>query len=363
LSPPYPDNLAEDNDLQGAISENCENDPPEPVVGSVNFDTSLEAALFYVEDGWAVVACCQFDPATGRCTGPEKHHHEEECRGAPCDCEPCKGKRPLIAGRKEDKGKGLGYTAASRDKGLIRDWFARQFPDAGIAIRLDRINRDEDGDGKTITCALLDYDVKDGAPGLETRQFLHDTFDLPTTLTALTPSGGIHDIYALPDDLPADYLGSWTRILDDAELGGLDLKVGVKGLAHVEPTIGKTGVYRWIDPTVEPAMLPRVVCDYLHEIHERRNRAPQEQAAQAEAQPFDPAEDQARYFKDVEPGERRPRLRSIACRLAAGGATQKQIVEVLKYHDKRFTKPTNDAGYIARVAAGAVSKFALEVTQ
>lgn len=322
---------------------------PEAVAGSVNFDTSLEAADSYIRDGWAVVACCQFNPATGRCTGPEAHHRDGVC----------KGKVPLIKGRKDAK-PGDGYTAAMRDRGLARDWFTRQFPAAGVAIRLDGH-------------ILIDCDVKDGAPGLESYRILADTFDLPETLSAVTPSGGRHHIFKLPGDLPADFLGSWTRVLDSAELGGIDIKVGARGLAHVEPSRGAKGVYRWLDPTAEIAELPRACCDYLHEIHEREQRAKLQKSAQASARygstsllgTFDPDEDQTKYVKDAPNGQRRPRLRSIANAIAARGATVEQIVDKLKFHDSQFKEagPTNDHGFMLRVAQGAVQKFAPGVSQ
>lgn len=310
----------------------------QPTTLEPNFDDTLEAAIDYVRDGWAIVPCCQFDPATGRCTGPESHHADDIC----------KGKVPLIKGKKPIPG--AGYTAAARDKGLVTDWFTRQFPAAGVAIRLDGH-------------ILIDCDVKNGARGIESYEVLADTFELDATLSAITPSGGRHYIFKLPEDLPADYLGSWTRILDGAELDGIDIKVGVKGLAHVEPSRGVAGVYRWIDPTAEIAELPRACCDYLHEVHELATLPKPTSGASGNVSTFDPDEDQGKYFRDAPNGERRPRLRSIACCLAAGGANESQIVSVLNYHDSRFTEPTNDAKFIARVAQGAVSKFAQGVTQ
>ncbi len=359
LSGGHSDNSAKFNDLEKPIFASLEIEPvetsPDPVpelTGSVNFDSSLEAALFYVKDGWAVVPCCQFEEATGRCTGPESHHKDGDC----------KGKRPLIAGPKDKDGKpkAEGYQAASRDKGLIRDWFTRKYPDAGVALRLDRAT--PEGQEYDI---LLDYDVKDGARGLETRRTLHDTFDLPETLTSISQSRGIHEVYALPPDLPADYLKSWTRVLDDAELGGLDIKVGVKGLAHVEPTRGPKGVYRWVDPTAPIAELPRAVCDYLHDVYKRRERAQQQRAAESaeNAGPFDPNEDQSRYFKDVPAGERRPWLLKCARKLRARGAGAEDIVRVLRSYAGRFSAgpPPDVESWIARVARECVEKFASEV--
>lgn len=55
----------------------------------------------------------------------------------------CKRKAQLIKGKRVD-GKepepGADYTAASRGKGPIRDWFTSQYKSAGVAIRLDGHN-------------------------------------------------------------------------------------------------------------------------------------------------------------------------------------------------------------------------------
>lgn len=313
VSPLALDNSAEDNNLQ---SQNTH-----ILAASDNFDSALEAALFYVKDGWAVV--------------------------------PCRDKKPLIGG----KIKNAGHTAASRDKGLIREWFTEKFKGAGVAIRLDGH-------------ILLDVDVKDGKPGLASYDTLADTFDLPATLTQLTPSGGRHHIFKLPDSLPAGYLGNWTDFLAAEGLGGIDIKTGTGGLCHVEPTRTDKGVYRWVDPTADIAELPMALCEYFHGVHKQEeDRKQAERAANATRyastsdKPFDPDDDQGKYFKDAANGERRPRLRTIACSLAARGANENQIVDVLKYHDGRFSQPTNDVDFMLHVAAGAVTKFGAEVQQ
>src|SRR5262249_21347263 len=161
--------------------------------------------------------------------------------------------------------------------------------DAGIGIRLDGH-------------ALLDCDLKDGGP--ESYQFLRDTFELPVTLTQVTQSGGHHYVFKLPDDLPADWLKSWTRVTDKVALGGIDLKVGACGLLYAEPTIGSRGVYRWVDPTVAPAVLPRAACDFLHSIRYKdekpkaeKTRQPSVYSSSETPQEFDP--NQEKFFVDA----------------------------------------------------------------
>lgn len=317
------DKSPESNDLQKAVFETFENDAP-ILTGSENFDGALEAALFYARDGWNVIPICQWDSNKSRCTHA-KH---------PADCG---GRKPLVKG----DGSG-GYTAATTDKDKIQKWWGGEFKDAGVGIRLDaHIN--------------IDCDIKDG--GLESYEYLRDTFDLPETLTQITQSGGRHYVFKLPDDLPADWLKSWTRVGDKVALGGIDLKVGDRGLLFAEPTIGSKGVYRWIDPTVEPAELPRTCADFLHAARykDEEQKAEKRQASRVysssdQPREFDP--EQAKYFRDVAEGDRHKRLFAVAVAISKQtGAGADKIVAALNYHASHFSTPLDDQPWIDRVAA------------
>jgi hypothetical protein len=364
---PTPDNLggvpadkpAEINDLQKPFFEVVENGPvenlpepvpnPKPLVASVNFETSLEAALFYARDGWHVLPICQFDPVTGRCTA---EWHNRRLDVSPHKA--CKGKVPIVKG-KQDAKPGDGYTAATTDLGRIRDWY-RKHPDAGVGIRLDGH-------------VLLDCDLKDGGP--DSYEVLRDTFDLPETLTAITQSGGRHYVFRLPDDLPPAWLRSWTRITAKVGIGGIDLKVGVCGLLYAEPTIGSKGVYRWIDPTVEPAILPRACCDFLHEIRYKDDK-PKTKKTESKAEktkapriyssdqlPGEVDPDQAKYFRDVAPGEsRHRRLYEIGCAIRANTrASADEIAKAMRYHAAHFSAPLHDETYILRTSEAIAGAF------
>jgi putative DNA primase/helicase len=312
------------------------------IAESINFDSSLEAALFYARDDWHVVPICNFDRQAGRCTAS---WHKPDKRGNPCT-----GKKPLVAGLKNAK-PGDGYTAATTDLSQIRRWFATEFPDAGVGIRLDGH-------------ALIDCDLKDGGP--ESYEYLRDTFLLPDTLTAITQSGGRHYVFKLPEDLPAKWLRSWGRVTREAGLDGIDLKIDVCGLLYAEPTIGSKGVYRWIDPTTPPATLPREACDYLHEVYLRDDRKPAQKSKAARPAPAIAASgprqfdhDQAKYFRDVGPGEsRHRRLFEIACSIRANTrATAYQIADALRYHASRFSNPLDDEAYIQRIARQVEAQY------
>jgi Bifunctional DNA primase/polymerase, N-terminal len=331
------DNSQESSDLKNGLSEiePVEN-PPVILVGSINFDESLEAAIFYAKDGWPVLPICNFDPERGRCTAT---WHPEDCAG----------KKPLVKG-KGNPVPGDGYTAATRDLDQIRRWYRGEFRSAGVGLRLD---------GK----ALIDADLKDGGPS--SYEFIRDTFELPETLTQATQGGGCHYVFnLLPES--QELLKSWTRILDKIALPGIDLKVGKCGLLYAEPTRGKKGVYRWVDPTVEPASLPHSAAEFFHSIrfkderHQSEKKTARTYSTPSAPVPFDP--DQAKYFRDVPRGERHARLLKIARSIRAGGANATQIEAALSYHASRFSDPLNDPSYIARVARECEMKFSAEVS-
>lgn len=310
---------AEINDLQNQVCE------------SVNFDTALEAATFYARDGYPVLPICQWDASNNRCTAD---WHPAECAG----------KKPL----KKGEGKpGSGYWA-TKDPAKIRDLW-KKYPWAGVGIRLD-------------DHILIDCDLKDGGP--ESYEFLRDTFDLPETLTAITQGGGRHYVFKLPEGLPSAWLKSWTRVTEKIGLDGIDLKVGVCGLLFAEPTIGAKGVYRWIDPTVEPSTLPRECADFLHEIRYKDEKPQAEKAERkprvysSETSPDDVDASQAEYFRDVKEGEsRHRRLYNVGCAMRAAGANADQIAKGMRYHAQHFKEPLHDEAYIQRTSAAIAEAF------
>jgi hypothetical protein len=156
---------------------------------------------------------------------------------------------------------------------------------------------------------LIEGDVKDDGPA--SYEILRDSFDLPETLNAISHSGGVHHVFALPDDVPDGYLKNWNRITDAMRLPGIDIKTGVGGLMIVEPTRGAKGVYRWVDPTAEIAVLPRALCDKLHELGTKRDQQRQKAPRPKTAEPIGTVTpspgleailaEQPRWFKDVAP--------------------------------------------------------------
>jgi putative DNA primase/helicase len=305
---------------------------------AVNFDSSLEAATFYARDGFPVLPVCQWVADAGRCTG-EKHGPD------------CKGRKPLVKGNGSE-----GYSGATRDLAKIRDWFARLFPQAGVAIRLDGH-------------IAIDCDVKDNAGGLESYQILADTFALPDTMSAVTHSGGRHFIFRLPEGLPANWLKSWIRVGDKSGLPGIDLKVDTNGLLFVEPTCGPKGVYRWIDPCQEPATLPRACADFLHETRYKQTPEEKEKAkvkagkrvASPSLRTFE--RDQSKFFRDVPEGDRHKRLLDVGVAIRCNStppASAAEIADGMRWHAFRFSTPLNDEKalrWIERTAKSIEKKY------
>ncbi len=121
--------------------------------------------------------------------------------------------------------------AATTDEATIRGWWEAR-PDHGVCIVTGR----ESG------IWVLDVDVSEGKQGVETLQALLDEYNggekLPATLTARTPSGGLHFLFAYPDDCEIHNSAS-------NRLGpGLDVR-GEGGQINAVPTKRGEYSYRW----------------------------------------------------------------------------------------------------------------------
>jgi hypothetical protein len=125
-----------------------------------------------------------------------------------------------------------GWMDATQDADTIAGWFdVRPSCNVGLAC------------GPKFNIVVVDIDCKNGAPGLETARRLFPSE--PLTLTAGTPSGGIHHYFRHPGVALA------------AKLPGIDIK-GACGCGYVvaPPSVLVTGSYRWRDETVAIAPFP-----------------------------------------------------------------------------------------------------------
>lgn len=190
----------------------------------------LEAALHYARRGWPVFPC---DPAT---------------------------KRPLLARDRDERGAPIkgsgGVSKATTDEEQIWAWW-RKWPRAMIGISVGR------GD-----VVVVDFDPRtDDSTGEEwTLDRLKGELEammgcaLPPSLTARTPSGGVHVYFRMP---PGDPIGN---------RGNLPHHVDVRGLGGyvIAPPSLYTGndvpvAYRWLrgNASAEIAEMPAALVEIL----------------------------------------------------------------------------------------------------
>ena len=147
-----------------------------------------EAALAYARDGWRVL--------------------------------PVQGKRPLVPG---------GFHSATTSIRQVQQWW-EQHPDANIGFDIPE------------GTFILDFDPRNGAPTPE-------SLGLPDTMRSVTPSGGQHLYYRVPEGL--SFVGRYVQ--------GVDVKAPGKGYVLLPPSRDENGVeYVWQNED-DPVDLPREV--------------------------------------------------------------------------------------------------------
>lgn len=143
---------------------------------------------------------------------------------------PCKpgGKAPLTE---------HGFKDASINPETIREMWSRS-PGANIGIATGQISR----------LIVIDVDVKDEKLGRVSFQELESNYGPFNTLRAMTPSGGFHLVFRLPQGAPA--------IRSRADLvPGIDVRAD-GGYIVAAPSIINGRTYQWEDPNQEPAPVP-----------------------------------------------------------------------------------------------------------
>lgn len=132
-----------------------------------------------------------------------------------------------------------GFKAATTDLDQVRSWWA-DYPDANIGAT------PPDG------IVVVDVDGDEGATTLESLESGHGS--LPETATVVTARGR----------------HLWFRVDGQVRQGagilgpGLDTRVSGRGYVLLPPSVHPDGhVYRWLDPTVEPADAPEWLVEML----------------------------------------------------------------------------------------------------
>lgn len=176
-----------------------------------------DSALSYAAPGWPVFPL--FGIVRHRCL----------CGRADCTRP---GKHPLVA---------HGLRKASTDPDRVRSWWA-SWPLANIGIAT----------GEASGVVVIDIDVPRGEQSLD---LLTSRFGpLPTTLEAVTGSGGRHFVYLHPGGHLGNAVGKLHGF--DAPLPHIDLRAD-GGAVVVAPSRHVSGNrYGWVDPTVTPATAP-----------------------------------------------------------------------------------------------------------
>ena len=147
---------------------------------------------------------------------------------------------------------GAWQKAATTDPDLIDTWWTQLYRDHGVGVAT--------GSGSGIF--VLDVDVADDKGGDDTLADLEDRYGaLPDTPTVLTPSGGVHQYFKIPDGI---------EIRNDAgrRLGqGLDIR-GEGGQVVAPPTARAVDAYEWVGETwrLEPADAPRWLIERIAEL-------------------------------------------------------------------------------------------------
>lgn len=152
---------------------------------------------------------------------------------------------PLRPGGKQPLPGSHGVKDATTDEAVIRRWWAENpFANIGLACGPSNI-------------LAVDVDTKVGKPGLRSWHELAASLGIPEggTLTNVTPTGGKHLLYAMPEDVR---LGNTQGKLGD----GLDTR-GDGGYIVAPPSTINGKAYRWEDESVPIMPCPPPLVELL----------------------------------------------------------------------------------------------------
>jgi len=241
----------------------------------------------------------------------------------PCNA---RDKSPLI-----DKG----FKAASKDNAEIRRWF-KQWPQAMIGLPT----------GQVSGIVVVDFDLLDKRTGEVTE--LADALkelekaigaSLPATLTARTPSGGVHFYFTMPNVS----IGNRANILKRKSGAKIDVR-GDGGYVCVPPSVTADGrTYAWLDAKAPIAAAPAALIALIRKQKPEGGTPASGVGAQAAAKVRPPANRDARVRKygdaalekelrdlaNASPGERNHALNRASFALAqlvAGDALDETTV-------------------------------------
>lgn len=201
---------------------------------------------------------------------------------------------------------------ATTDEKQIREWWTA-WPDANIGIACGL-------SGLTV----VDVDAKNGNDGLDVWNALcikHRIAD--ETVTAHTPSGGLHLYYRTPENVDLHNTAGRLGVGIDTRSNG--------GYVVAPPSVTDVGAYRWDKQQHNFLTLPDVLIDLLKE---------------PEKAPFVLGE-------KIEQGERNVNMFKFACKLRADGMEFDEILAALKSTNQKRCVPPQTDGELLAIATSA----------
>lgn len=261
-----------------------------------------------------------------------------------------------------------GFKDATTDQAQIKKWWS-QHPDAMIGMPT----------GNVSGVFVIDIDVNDKENGFETLTALEAQYGpLPVTLTSMTPSGGTHQLFSMPET--GSPLRNSTRRLGP----GLDTR-GEGGYIILSPSVNSNGKsYQFVDRDIHLAELPEWVIDKLIE-SPKKTWQTISTIDITDGTPYGlkALEEITKEMASTPKGQRNDTLYKLSCRLGslvAGDELSESSAEQLKQAaiqagleaeeiEKTFNSgfstgmespssaPVNDCSCVANVACSSVAKF------
>ena len=233
-------------------------------------------------------------------------------------------KRPLISGWQ---------SKATRDPERIREWWADE-PDANIGMLTERL-------------LVVDIDPRKG--GSDAFQALKLTEEFPDSLASATAGGGVHIIYALPDDV---------TVSGGNNLFGQGLDIKSHGGFIVAPGSRiNNKTYMWVpgqspddrDPiTPPPWMLARCTRPNARSIDAGKIAVEEDDTALARAEHW-----LAKHAPEAVEGERDNKAFAVAAKLYDFGLTPESTREYLAQWNEGWCHPPLDNSDLERIVASA----------
>lgn len=207
-----------------------------------------------------------------------------------------------------------GFKQATADDAQVSAWM-RTMPWANIGIAT--------GQQEAFNFFVLDVDVKNGAKGLDSLACLRRDIPFPDTLTAKTPSGGLHMYFRLPLDIK---LRNRTGIMP-----GLDIRAD-GGYSVAAPSVIGGASYEWVDEKMFIAEAPEALIAWARSRQKKQRVVSQESAAES-----------------IPQGGRNDQLMRLAVKQLKKGVAREEVTELVMDANADFCNPPLEADEVLRI--------------